>query len=44
MSSQNVPARLVLMTRRALGSVAFAVNESRYCFQSGVREEMVFCA
>ena len=25
-------------------SVAFAVNESRYCFHSGVREEMVFCA
>ena len=24
MSSQNVPARLVLMTKRALGSVAFA--------------------
>ena len=29
MSSQNVPGRLVLMTRRALGSVARCAVESR---------------
>ena len=35
MSSQNVPARLALMTRRALGSVALAVNESRVVLPIG---------
>ena len=44
MSSQNVPGWLALMTSRALGSVALAFNESRYCFQSVVRERIIFCA